>query len=200
MRFGSILAVTGLCLAATACSDEGVVFGQTEIATRTVIWAAGVAASSAARWLGAEADRAGRVKVGPDLGIAGHPNVFVIGDTASAHDAEGDNERGGRCGQPEATRNGRPHPIVHARVRARAACGKSGSHDVRTARHDDDVIEDDVPHQDGPHHPERDDNATGVSRLAEKSPASLNEARNATHRWTSRHRQSARWPMPSRLQ
>jgi NADH dehydrogenase len=75
--------------AATACSAEGAVIGQTEIAARTVIWAAGVAASSAARWLGADADRAGRVKVGPDLSIAGHPNVFVVGDTASASDAEG---------------------------------------------------------------------------------------------------------------
>jgi NADH dehydrogenase len=75
--------------AVTDCRDDGVVIGKTEIAARTVIWAAGVAASSAALWLGAEADRAGRVRVGPDLSIPGHPNVFVIGDTASAVDPQG---------------------------------------------------------------------------------------------------------------
>ena len=47
----------------TACEREGVVIGQSAIAARTVLWAAGVAASPAARWLGAAADRAGRVKV-----------------------------------------------------------------------------------------------------------------------------------------
>ncbi len=47
-----------------------------------VIWAAGVIASPAARWLGAEADRAGRVKVDPDLSLPGHPDIFVVGDTA----------------------------------------------------------------------------------------------------------------------
>ena len=55
----------------------------------TVIWAAGVVASPAARWLGAEADRAGRVKVGPDLSLPGHPDIFVVGDTASVTDAKG---------------------------------------------------------------------------------------------------------------
>ncbi|HET7639632.1 MAG TPA: NAD(P)/FAD-dependent oxidoreductase, partial [Ktedonobacteraceae bacterium] len=49
-----------------------------------VIWTAGVAASQAGKWLGAETDRVGRVKVLPDLTIPGHPNVFVIGDTAVA--------------------------------------------------------------------------------------------------------------------
>ncbi|HEY2871384.1 MAG TPA: NAD(P)/FAD-dependent oxidoreductase [Reyranella sp.] len=78
-----------LASAVIACSDEGVVIGKTEIAARTVIWAAGVAASSAAQWLGAEADRAGRVQVGPDLSLPGHRNIFVIGDTADAKDAHG---------------------------------------------------------------------------------------------------------------
>jgi NADH dehydrogenase/putative oxidoreductase len=41
-----------------------------------------VVASPAAKWLGAEADRAGRVKVGPDLSVPGVPDVFAIGDTA----------------------------------------------------------------------------------------------------------------------
>ncbi len=71
----------------TDCTVEkvdaaGVVIRGQRLDTRTVIWAAGVAASPAARWLGAEADRAGRVKVSDDLTLAGHPEVFVIGDTA----------------------------------------------------------------------------------------------------------------------
>ena len=51
------------------------------------IWAAGVMASPAARWLGAEHDRAGRVMVEPDLSVPGHPEIFVIGDTAAVFDA-----------------------------------------------------------------------------------------------------------------
>jgi NADH dehydrogenase len=47
-----------------------------------VFWAAGVKASPAARWLGAEADRAGRVKVLPDCSVPSHPEIFVVGDTA----------------------------------------------------------------------------------------------------------------------
>lgn len=69
----------------TACDASGV---ETEQAGRieagTLIWAAGVIASPAAQWIGAEKDRAGRVKVGADLSAPGHPDIFVIGDTASA--------------------------------------------------------------------------------------------------------------------
>ncbi|MGH9712396.1 MAG: NAD(P)/FAD-dependent oxidoreductase [Candidatus Acidiferrales bacterium] len=58
-----------------------------KIATRTVLWAAGVLASPLGRVLAAEAgaqlDRAGRVIVEPDLTIAGHPEIFVIGDLSS---------------------------------------------------------------------------------------------------------------------
>jgi NADH dehydrogenase/putative oxidoreductase len=61
---------------------QGVVVSGRRIEARTVLWAAGVMASPAARWLGAEADSAGRVKVGADLGVPGVPNVFAIGDTA----------------------------------------------------------------------------------------------------------------------
>jgi len=53
------------------------------------VWAAGVVASPAGEWLKAERDRAGRVKVGPDLTVPGHPEIFVIGDTAAAVDGEG---------------------------------------------------------------------------------------------------------------
>ncbi len=63
--------------------SEGVVIAGERIASRTVIWTAGVAASPAGQWLGTETDRAGRVKVGSDVAVPGHPNIFVIGDTAS---------------------------------------------------------------------------------------------------------------------
>lgn len=73
----------------TACDADGVMVGEERIDAATVIWAAGVAASPAARWLKAEKDRAGRVKVSRDLTLPGHPEIFVIGDTAAALDAEG---------------------------------------------------------------------------------------------------------------
>jgi putative oxidoreductase len=63
---------------------EGVRVNGQRIASRTVFWAAGVVASPAARWLQAEADRAGRLKVGPDLSVPGLAHVFAIGDTALA--------------------------------------------------------------------------------------------------------------------
>ncbi|HEY7358313.1 MAG TPA: NAD(P)/FAD-dependent oxidoreductase [Ktedonobacterales bacterium] len=63
---------------------DGVVIAGKHTSARTVIWAAGVKASPAGKWLGAETDRAGRVLVGPDLTMPGHPEIFVIGDTASA--------------------------------------------------------------------------------------------------------------------
>jgi NADH dehydrogenase len=53
-----------------------------DISCRTIIWAAGVQASPAAAWLAAEADRVGRVIVGPDLTLPGDGDIFVIGDTA----------------------------------------------------------------------------------------------------------------------
>jgi NADH dehydrogenase FAD-containing subunit len=62
---------------------EGVLIGGERIASRTVIWTAGVAPSPAGKWLGVETDRGGRVKVQPDLSVPGHPNIFVVGDTAS---------------------------------------------------------------------------------------------------------------------
>jgi NADH:quinone reductase (non-electrogenic) len=62
---------------------EGVTVGGQKIPSRTVLWAAGVAASPVGQWLGAEVDRAGRVKVNPDFSVPGHPEVFVVGDTAA---------------------------------------------------------------------------------------------------------------------
>ena len=67
----------------TSIDAEGVGVGSERIATRTVLWAAGVAGSGFGRALGVPLDRAGRVPVGADLSIAGHPEVFVVGDLAA---------------------------------------------------------------------------------------------------------------------
>jgi NADH:ubiquinone reductase (H+-translocating) len=67
--------------AVTECSADGVVYGGKTLQARTLIWAAGVRASPAAEWLGAAADRAGRLQVLPDLTVPGHPDIFAIGDT-----------------------------------------------------------------------------------------------------------------------
>jgi putative oxidoreductase len=60
----------------------GVVVSGSLVPAGTVLWAAGVVASPAAQWLGAPADDAGRIKVGPDLSVPGLPDVFAVGDTA----------------------------------------------------------------------------------------------------------------------
>ena len=73
----------------SVCDAEGVVFGEQRLDARTIIWAAGVAASPAAQWLDAEADRAGRVVVEDDLTVPGHPEIFVVGDTALAKRGDG---------------------------------------------------------------------------------------------------------------
>lgn len=75
--------------AVTQCDAEGVLIGSERLDAAAIVWAAGVAASSAAKWLGAERDRAGRVVVGPDLTVPGHLEIFVIGDTAQAAGADG---------------------------------------------------------------------------------------------------------------
>ena len=68
----------------TDIDEHGVVIGGERINAATIIWGAGVSASPAGQWLGVEVDRASRVKVSSDLSVPGHPNVFVIGDTASS--------------------------------------------------------------------------------------------------------------------
>jgi NADH dehydrogenase len=62
---------------------EGAVVGDERIPSKTVIWTAGVAPSPVGKWLGCEVDRAGRVRIRPDLTVQDHPEIFVIGDTAS---------------------------------------------------------------------------------------------------------------------
>lgn len=63
--------------------EEGVVIGDEKIPAKTVVWTAGVAPSPAGKWLGVAVDRAGRVRIQHDLTVPEHPEVFVIGDTAS---------------------------------------------------------------------------------------------------------------------
>lgn len=67
----------------TATDERGVTLGAERLAARTVIWAAGVAASPLARTLGAPLDGAGRVQVDRTLAVPGREDVFVIGDLAS---------------------------------------------------------------------------------------------------------------------
>jgi NADH dehydrogenase FAD-containing subunit len=62
---------------------DGVVVGGQRIASKNVIWTAGVSPSPAGKWLQVETDRAGRVRVQNDLTVPGHPEIFVIGDTAT---------------------------------------------------------------------------------------------------------------------
>jgi NADH dehydrogenase len=75
--------------AVTECSADGVVYGGESLQSKTLIWAAGVRASPAAEWLGAAADRAGRVQVLPDLTVSGHPDIFAIGDTVAIAGPDG---------------------------------------------------------------------------------------------------------------
>lgn len=74
---------------ATQCNSEGVALGDQFIAARTLVWAAGVKASPAARWLGLEGDRAGRVSVDDHLNIESDDCIYVVGDTAAVQWKEG---------------------------------------------------------------------------------------------------------------
>jgi NADH dehydrogenase FAD-containing subunit len=67
--------------------EDGVVIGDERIQAKTVVWTAGVAPSPAGKWLECEVDRAGRVRIQPDLTVPNHPDVFVVGDTASLDQA-----------------------------------------------------------------------------------------------------------------
>ena len=76
--------------AVVRCDAEGVALADgREIASHCVLWAAGVMASKAAKWLGAEKDRAGRVLVDENLNLPGRSDIFVIGDTAAAMGPDG---------------------------------------------------------------------------------------------------------------
>lgn len=81
----------------TAVDEDGVTLktptGSTHIPSHTVIWAAGVAVTDFGRLLakrtGAETDKAGHIKVAPDLTIPGYPEIFVVGDLAACVDRDG---------------------------------------------------------------------------------------------------------------
>jgi NADH:ubiquinone reductase (H+-translocating) len=76
-------------VAVTDIDAGGVKLGEHWLPARTVLWAAGVAASPVGRLLGAALDRAGRVQVLPNLSLPGHPEVFVIGDLAGIAQSDG---------------------------------------------------------------------------------------------------------------
>ena len=103
----------------TAVHAEGVTSAAGTIEAETIIWAAGVLASPAAKWLGVEADRAGRVKVNPDLSVPGHPNIFAIGDTVTTTTPEGKPVPG----IGDAAKQGGRHAakVVKARLRGEAS-------------------------------------------------------------------------------
>ena len=97
----------------------GVVVGGERIDARTVLWAAGVAASPAAHWCGAEADKAGRIVVGPDLSVFPGGNIFAIGDTAASMAWNG----GAVPGLAPAAKQGGAYvaAVIRARLAGRAA-------------------------------------------------------------------------------
>jgi NADH:ubiquinone reductase (H+-translocating) len=80
-----------VCLKAIASdiAADHVTIGDDVVQTHTALWAAGVAASPLGQQLGLETDRSGRVPVQPDLTIAGHPEVYVLGDLAALKEASG---------------------------------------------------------------------------------------------------------------
>ncbi|MFC5592395.1 NAD(P)/FAD-dependent oxidoreductase [Lysobacter niastensis] len=94
----------------SAIDARGYTLGDTFVPARTVLWAAGVAASPLGALLDAQRDRAGRVLVEPDLSVAGHPEIFVAGDLASVQ------------------QNGKPVPGVAP------AAKQMGSHVARAIR------------------------------------------------------------------
>ena len=73
----------------TSVDADGVSLGSERLAARTVIWAAGVAASPLGASLGVPLDRAGRVNVEPDLSVPGHPEIYVAGDLAAVEGVPG---------------------------------------------------------------------------------------------------------------
>lgn len=105
----------------TGIDADRVTVGETSIPARTAIWAAGVMASPAAKWLGSASDRAGRVVVNDDLTVAGTPGIYAIGDTAASN---------GWHGRPvpglaPAARQGGIHVarLIHARITGGRAPG-----------------------------------------------------------------------------
>jgi NADH dehydrogenase len=106
----------------TDCNAQGVTLaGGEHIDAGTIIWAAGVAASPAGAWIGANRDRAGRVEVSADLSVKDHPEIFVIGDTATVRSTD---ERPVPGVAPAAKQMGRHvTKVIAARIRGRPVPG-----------------------------------------------------------------------------
>jgi len=102
------------------CTADGVAIGGQYLPAKTILWAAGVAASPAAEWLHAPADRAGRILVQPDLTVPRYPDIFAIGDTAHVEMANGKLVPGIA---PAAKQEGR---YVAAIIKSQLSGGKSG--------------------------------------------------------------------------
>ena len=64
-------------------TEDGISASGQHIPARTVLWTAGTVGSDAAQWVGAETEKDGRAKVGSDLSVSGHPEIFILGDTAA---------------------------------------------------------------------------------------------------------------------
>lgn len=73
----------------TRIEPDSVMIGEERIPCGAVVWGAGIKASPAAKWLGLEGDRIGRIPVTPELQLEGHPEIFALGDTASAKGEDG---------------------------------------------------------------------------------------------------------------
>src|SRR5439155_9686723 len=110
--------------------------GVERIETETVLWAAGVTASPLARTLGVPLDRAGRVRVAPDLSIPGHPEVFVVGDLATVLGSDGSSLPGmapvaiqmGRHAAASIQRSARGAPARAFRYRDKGMMATIGRH------------------------------------------------------------------------
>jgi NADH:ubiquinone reductase (H+-translocating) len=106
----------------TGCDAKGVSVEGGRLEAATVIWAAGVVASPAANWIGAEHDRVGRIKVNADLSVPGRPEIFAVGDTAVVLEPDGRPVPGIA---PAAKQMGRyVGNVIAARVQGRAAPGR----------------------------------------------------------------------------
>ncbi len=114
----------------TKLSPDALTVGDREIGVGAIIWAAGVAASPAAKWIDAETDTAGRIRVGQDLSVPGKDDIFAIGDLALAFDEHGQalpglaqvaKQQGIYLGRMLARRVPRPFPPFRYRSRGNTA-------------------------------------------------------------------------------
>ncbi len=99
---------------------DGVIMAGERIASKMVIWTAGVTPSPAGKWLNVETDRAGRVRIQPDLTVHGHPEIFVLGDTATL---DQDGKPLGGVAQVAMQEGRYAGSAIHRRVTGRPALG-----------------------------------------------------------------------------